>query len=62
MRKDRAMRDLEKYIVEQEKREKRFAAGYAEGYEQFKVGVMLWQAREATGLTQEKPILLFIKI
>ncbi|MBI5038532.1 MAG: helix-turn-helix transcriptional regulator [Nitrospirae bacterium] len=48
------MSDLEKYIVEREKREKRFAVGYAEGYEQFKVGVMLRQARESAGLTQEE--------
>jgi len=29
------MSDLEKYIGERKKRDKRFAAGYNEGYEQF---------------------------
>jgi len=32
----------------------KFAEGYDEGYEQFKVGVMLRQARESAGLTQEE--------
>ncbi len=31
-----------------------FAEGYEEGYEQFKIGVMLKQARETAGLTQEQ--------
>ena len=48
------MSDLKKYIDERKKRDKKFAAGYDEGYEQFKVGVMLRQAREAAGLTQEE--------
>ncbi|OGW43747.1 MAG: transcriptional regulator [Nitrospirae bacterium RBG_16_43_11] len=48
------MSDLKKYINERKKRDKKFAAGYDEGYEQFKVGVMLRQAREAAGLTQEE--------
>ncbi len=41
-------------INERKKRDKRFAVGYNEGYEQFKVGVILRQAREAAGLTQEE--------
>ena len=48
------MSDLEKYIGERKKRDKRFAAGCNDGYEQFKVGVMLRQAREEAGLTQEE--------
>ena len=48
------MSDLKKYITERKKRDKKFAAGYEEGYEQFRVGVMLRQAREAAGLTQEE--------
>jgi len=43
-----------KYINERKKRDKKFAEGYDEGYEQFKVGVMLRQARESAGLTQEE--------
>ncbi len=48
------MSDLKKYISERKKRDKKFAEGFDEGYEQFKVGVMLRQAREAAGLTQEE--------
>jgi len=48
------MSDLKKYISERKKRDKKFAADYDEGYEQFKVGVMLRQARESAGLTQEE--------
>jgi ribosome-binding protein aMBF1 (putative translation factor) len=48
------MSDLKKYITERKKRDKKFAEGYDEGYEQFKVGVMLRQARETAGLTQEE--------
>ncbi len=40
------MSDLKKYIGERKKRDKKFAEGFDEGYEQFKVGVMLRQARE----------------
>ena len=31
-----------------------FATGYEEGYANFKLGVLLRQAREAAGLTQEE--------
>jgi DNA-binding XRE family transcriptional regulator len=48
------MSDLNKYITERKKRDKRFAEGYDEGYEQFKIGVMLRQARENAGLTQDE--------
>lgn len=48
------MSDLKKYISERKKRDKKFAEGFAEGYEQFKVGVILRQARESAGLTQEE--------
>ena len=48
------MSDLKKYIHERKKRDKRFAEGFDEGYEQFKIGVILRQAREAAGLTQEE--------
>ncbi len=48
------MSDLKKYISERKKRDKKFAGGFEEGYEQFKVGVMLRQARESAGLTQEE--------
>ncbi len=47
------MSDLKKYISERKRKDKKFAEGYDEGYEQFKVGVMLRQARKSAGLTQE---------
>ena len=48
------MSDLKKYIAARKKRDKKFAEGYDEGYEQFRVGVVLRQAREEAGLTQEE--------
>jgi hypothetical protein len=39
------MSDLNQYIARRKKRDKEFAEGYEEGYEQFKIGVMLPQAR-----------------
>ena len=47
------MSDLKKYISERKRKDKKFTKGYDEGYEQFKVGVMLRQARKSAGLTQE---------
>lgn len=48
------MSDLKKYIHERKKRDRSFAKGYDEGYEQFKIGVVLKHARESAGLTQEE--------
>lgn len=48
------MSDLKKYVYERKKRDKVFAEGYEEGYEQFKIGAVLKQARETAGLTQEE--------
>lgn len=48
------MSDLKRYIKERKKKDRRFAEGYDEGYEEFKIGVMLRQARKAAGLTQEE--------
>ncbi len=48
------MSDLKKYIAKRAKTDKKFAAGFEEGYEQFKIGVVLRQARESAGLTQEE--------
>lgn len=48
------MSDLKKYISERKKRDRKFAEGFDESYEQFKIGVMLRQARESAGLTQEE--------
>jgi DNA-binding XRE family transcriptional regulator len=48
------MSDLKKYIRERKKGDKEFAEGFEEGYEQFKIGVILRQAREEAGLTQDE--------
>ena len=48
------MSDLKKYVRERKKKDKTFVEGYDEGYEQFKIGVVLRQAREKAGLTQEE--------
>ena len=48
------MSDLKKYIAKRKKMDKEFAQGFDEGYKQFKIGVVLRQARESAGLTQEE--------
>ncbi|MCK4910229.1 MAG: helix-turn-helix transcriptional regulator [Thermodesulfovibrionales bacterium] len=48
------MSDLKKYIDKRKKKDKKFAEGYDERYEQFKIGMVLRQAREEAGLTQEE--------
>lgn len=47
------MSDLKKYIADRKKKDKEFANGFDAGYEQFKIGIVLRQARESAGLTQE---------
>ena len=48
------MDDIERYIAERKQRDADFALGFEEGYEQFKIGAILRQAREDAGLTQER--------
>ncbi len=48
------MRDLQKYTKKRKKTDRAFAKDFDSGYAQFKVGVMLKQAREEAGLTQEE--------
>lgn len=48
------MSDIQKYIKKRKARDPEFAKGFDTGYEQFKIGVLLKQAREETGLTQEE--------
>lgn len=48
------MSDLERYIEERKARDPEFATGYESGYTDFKIGVLLRQAREEAGLTQEE--------
>jgi ribosome-binding protein aMBF1 (putative translation factor) len=48
------MDDLEKYIDKRKKKSKSFAENFENGYENFKIGVLLRQAREEQGVTQEE--------
>ena len=48
------MSDIKKYVKERKKRDPEFAAGYDQGYRDFKIGVILRQARESSGYTQEE--------
>jgi DNA-binding XRE family transcriptional regulator len=48
------MSDVEQYISKRSARDPDFAEGFEVGYAQFKIGVILRQAREAAGLTQEQ--------
>jgi HTH-type transcriptional regulator/antitoxin HipB len=48
------MDDLNRYVMRRKKRDPEFARGYTEGYEKFKIGVLMKQARQEAGLTQEE--------
>lgn len=48
------MSDLRLYIANRKNRDAEFAENYDKGYQEFKLGVMLRQAREEAGLTQEE--------
>lgn len=48
------MDDLKKYIEKRKKVDGEFASNYRAGYEKFKIGVLLRQAREESGMTQEE--------
>ncbi len=48
------MSDLEKYINKRKKKDPEFAKGFEEGYKEFKIGILLKQARVQAGLTQEQ--------
>lgn len=48
------MSDLQKYISNRKNADSEFEDGFEEGYQAFKIGALLKQAREASGLTQEK--------
>ncbi len=48
------MSDVERYIAKQKKKSARFARDFESGYQAFKFSVMLRQAREQAGFTQEK--------
>jgi len=48
------MSDLNKYIAKRKKGDSEFAKEFEEGYQEFKIGEMLKQARKETGFTQEE--------
>jgi DNA-binding XRE family transcriptional regulator len=48
------MMTLDDYINERKKKDPEFARGFEEGYEQFKIGVLLREMREEAGLTQQQ--------
>jgi len=48
------MSDLQAYISKRKKEDPEFADGFEEGYQKFKIGVMLRVEREKAGLTQQE--------
>lgn len=48
------MSDLQKYIDRRKRRDSEFAEGFEAGYSSFKVGILLKQARERVGMTQDE--------
>jgi DNA-binding XRE family transcriptional regulator len=52
--KERPMSDFEKYIAKRKEQSSDFNETFEIGYENFKIGVLLRQAREAAGITQEE--------
>jgi HTH-type transcriptional regulator/antitoxin HipB len=50
---EEAVSDVEKYIVRRKKQRPRFEKAFESGYRAFEFSIMLRQARERTGETQE---------
>lgn len=48
------MSNIEKYIKRRKRADANFAEGFESGYRDFEIGVLLKQAREDAGLTQEQ--------
>ncbi len=48
------MSDVKRYIQKRTEGDAEFAQNYEAGYADFKIGVILRQARESAGLTQEE--------
>jgi HTH-type transcriptional regulator / antitoxin HipB len=46
--------DLDKYVQKRKRTDRAFAESFDTGYQEFKIGLMLRQAREQAGVTQEK--------
>jgi DNA-binding XRE family transcriptional regulator len=48
------MNDLKKYIAKRKETDSDFSKDFEDGYQEFKIGEMLKQARKEVGLTQEE--------
>lgn len=48
------MSDLQKYVSNRKQRDAEFSEEFDLGYDNFKLGIILRQAREQAGLTQEE--------
>jgi len=48
------MSDLKTYISERKEQDEVFSLNFDEGYQAFKIGVLLKEARESAGITQEE--------
>ena len=48
------MSDLQKFIKKQKSKDAKFAKDFDIGYEEFKIGVILKEARKSCGFTQEE--------
>jgi len=48
------MSDLKKYIAKRKELDNEFSENFDDGYQAFKIGLVLRQARESSGLTQEQ--------
>jgi len=46
--------DLDRYISKRKKTDKGFAKGFESGYQEFKIGHLLRNAREKSGMTQDE--------
>jgi len=46
--------DLDRYIGKRKKADKAFAKGFDAGYEEFKIGYLLKNARRTSGITQDE--------
>ena len=48
------MDDLERYIDKRKNQNSELAASFEQGYENFKIGILLKKVREEAGITQEE--------
>ncbi len=48
------MSDLKKYILKRKESDESFSLSFDEGYQSFKIGLVLKEARENAGITQEE--------